>query len=166
MGLHLELVGEERSWHLNLQDLLLKCENNSFKAAASVPLCDAIHKEGLISFPGTSQCSVQAGGMGSKEQTREGFTRERCPENPPGCRERSERGLMLSSCPAARAGGSPGEEQCGSDGQGFARSLWGQLVTTGMCCVLPHHPPASARALPLVEGSETSTPPAVLLGCE
>lgn len=64
-----DLIGEERSWQLNLQDLLLKCENNSFKAAASVSLCDAVHKEGLISFPGVSQCSVQAGGMGSREQT-------------------------------------------------------------------------------------------------
>lgn len=91
MGLHLELVGEERGWHLKLQDLLLKCENHSFKRAASVPLCDAVHKEGMISFPGTSQCSVQAGGMGSREQTQGRISlRKDTQKIPLGCRERSE----------------------------------------------------------------------------
>lgn len=70
-----DLAGEERSWHPNLQDLLLKCENNSFQSAASVPLCAAVPEEGLISLPGISQCSVQAGGMGSRS-TQGLFTQE------------------------------------------------------------------------------------------
>lgn len=63
-----DLVGQERSWNLNHQDLLLKCENNSLKAAASVPPCDAVHRDGLISFPGASSalCRQEGWAAGSK----------------------------------------------------------------------------------------------------
>lgn len=75
------LAGEERSWHLNLQDVLLKCENNSLQSAASVPLCAAVPKEGLIPsqvFP--VLCAGRRGGAGSTQGAlHSGEMPRRCP---------------------------------------------------------------------------------------